>query len=178
MTTAAQTLLEGQYIADPIHSTFGFAVGYQGVSVFRGTLAEGTGSLNDGHIEGVAQVESISIRAPEQFREYVLGPEFFDAVHHPEVRFASSRLDLRDDQTAVVDGELTIKGATRPVQATGTWAPPAADAFGAQRGHLHLETRVDRTEFGLMWEVKLPSGGKALANEVTVTVDLSLTEQG
>jgi polyisoprenoid-binding protein YceI len=176
MSTATSPFA-GTYAADPVHSSFGFAVRYQGVSVFRGTLSDVSATLTDGRLEGAAKVESISIRTPEQFRAHVLSGEFFDAESHPEVTFASNDLDLRDDGTAVVDGELTIKGITRPVQAAGTWIPAAADAFGSTRGHLELEAVVDRTEFDMNWNAPLPTGGKALANEVTLTVDLSLIEQ-
>jgi len=62
------------------------------------------------------------------------------------------------------------------VTATGTWAPPSADAFGNTRAHLHLETVVDRTAFGLNWNMPLPAGGNALANDVTLTVDLALVQ--
>ena len=125
--------LAGTYAADPVHSSFGFAVRYQGVSIFRGTLDEVTATLADGRLEGTAQVESISIRTPEQFRAHVLSEEFFDAANHPTVTFTSTDLDLREDGTAVVAGELTIKGITNPVTATGTWIAPAADAFGNTR---------------------------------------------
>src|SRR5215204_5280822 len=113
------TTLAGTYVADPIHSSFGFAVRYQGVSIFRGTLNDVTASLVDDRLLGTAQVESISIRTPEQFRAHVLSEEFFDAANHPEVTFTSNDLDLREDGTAVVAGELTIKGITRPVEAAG-----------------------------------------------------------
>jgi polyisoprenoid-binding protein YceI len=76
-----------------------------------------------------------------------------------------------------VAGELTIRGITRPVDATGTWIAPAADAFGNRRGHLNLEAVVDRTEFDMNWNMALPSGGNVLANDVTLTVELSLVEQ-
>jgi len=176
MSTTA-TPLAGSYAADPIHSSFGFAVRYQGVSLFRGTLSEVSATLTDGRLEGTAQVESISIRTPEQFRAHVLSEEFFDAANHPQVTFTSIDLDLREDGTAEVRGELTIKGITNPVTATGTWTAPATDAFGNTRGHLNLEAVIDRTQFNMNWNMPLPSGGNALANEVTLTVDLSLTEQ-
>jgi polyisoprenoid-binding protein YceI len=175
MTTA--TTLAGTYAADPVHSSFGFAVRYQGVSLFKGTLDQVDAKLVDGRLEGAAKVESISIRTPEQFRAHVLSPEFFDAANHPEVTFASSDLDLREDGTVTVNGELTIKGITRPIEAAGTWIAPAPDAFGSTRGHLELEAQIDRTEFDMNWNAPLPSGGKALANEVTLTVELSLVEQ-
>jgi polyisoprenoid-binding protein YceI len=175
--SSTTTPLTGNYVADPVHSSFGFSVRYQGVSLFRGTLSEVAATLADGRLEGAAKVESISIRTPEQFRAHVLSAEFFDAENHPEVKFTSSQLDLREDGTATVDGELTIKGITRPVHATGTWTAPAPDAFGNTRGHLNLEAVVDRTEFDMNWNAPLPSGGKALAHEVTLTVDMSLIEQ-
>ncbi len=177
MATATTPLLASNYNADPVHSSFGFAVRYQGVSLFKGTLDGVAATLTDGRIEGTAQVESISIRTPDQFRQHVLSAEFFDAANHPEVTFTSNDLDLREDGTATVAGELTIKGITRPVEATGTWIAPAADAFGNTRGHLNLEAVVDRTEFDMNWNLPLPSGGKALANEVTISVELSLVEQ-
>ena len=175
--STATTPLSGTYVADPVHSSFGFAVRYQGVSLFRGTLSDVTAQLSAGRLDGTAKVESISIRTPDQFRAHVLSAEFFDAENHPEVRFVSSDLELGEDGTAKVAGELTIKGITRPVEATGTWTAPAPDAFGSTRGHLQLEAVVDRTEFDMNWNAPLPSGGKALANEVTLTVDVSLTEQ-
>jgi polyisoprenoid-binding protein YceI len=176
MTTATQPFA-GTYAADPVHSSFGFAVRYQGVSLFKGTLSEVDAELVDGQLEGIAKVESISIRTPEQFRAHVLSAEFFDAENHPEVKFASSDIDLADDGTAKVQGELTIKGITRPVAAAGSWVAPAPDAFGSTRGHLNLEAQIDRTEWDMNWNMALPSGGNVLANEVTLTVELSLVEQ-
>jgi len=175
--SSTTTPFAGTYTADPVHSSFGFAVRYQGVSLFRGSLDEVAATLSDGRLEGAAKVESISIRTPEQFRAHVLSPEFFDAANHPEVTFTSSSLALREDGTADLDGELTIKGITRPVHATGTWIEPAGDAFGNARGHLNLEAVIDRTQFDMNWNLPLPSGGSALANEVTITVELSLLEQ-
>ena len=177
MGATTTTPLSGTYTADPVHSSFGFAVRYQGVSVYKGTLEDVAATLADGRLEGIAKVESISIRQPEQFRAHVLSPEFFDAANHPEVRFVSTALDLREDGAAVVKGELTIKGITNPVEATGTWTAPAADAFGNSRGHLQLEAVVDRTQWDMNWNMALPSGGNVLENDVTLTVDLSLVEQ-
>ena len=174
---ATTTPLSGAFTADPVHSSFGFAVTYQGVSIYRGTLTDVTASLSGGRLEGTAKVDSISIVRPEQFRAHVLGPDFFDASEHPEVRFASTDLDLREDGTATVTGELTIRGVARPVEATGTWTAPAADVMGNARGHLHLDAVVDRTDWGMTWNMALPTGGNVLANDVTLTVDLSLIEQ-
>lgn len=170
-------VVSGTYLADPVHSSFGFSVQYQGVSVYRGTFEEVEAKLTDGRLEGVAQVESVSIRNPAQFRAHVMSPEFFDAEKHAEIRFSSSELDLGDDGTATVAGDLTIKGITRPVQATGSFTPPATDAFNNVRAHLRLEAVVDRTEYDIHWNMALPTGGQALGNDVTLTIELSLIEE-
>jgi polyisoprenoid-binding protein YceI len=59
-------------------------------------------------------------------------------------------------------------------QTDGTWTAPGPDAFGSTRGHLNLEAQIDRTAFGMNWNMPLPSGGDALANQVTPVVELSL----
>ena len=175
MTTA--TTLQGTYTADPVHSSFGFAVRYQGVSLFKGTLDEVDAKLVDGTLEGAAKVESISIRTPEQFRAHVLSAEFFDAANHPTVDFRSNDIEINEDGTAKVDGELTIKGITRPITAAGTWIAPEGDAFGNTRGHLNLEAQIDRTQYDMNWNAPLPNGGSALADDITITVDAALIAQ-
>lgn len=183
MTTATtdRKALEGTYVADPTHSTFGFAVTYQGVSLFRGTLDEVEAQVvatEDGvSLDGAAKVESISIRSPQQFRDHVVyGDDFFAAGEHPEVRFSAASADLADDGKATVEGELTIKGISRPVTARGSWRPPVEAGFGITRAHLELEAVIDRTDFGLTWNMDLPGGGKALANDVTLSVDVALVD--
>ena len=180
MSVSSPTLA-GTYTADPIHSSFAFAVRYMGVSTFRGTLddvqvnVEASG--DEIQIDGTAKVESISIRTPEQFRAHVLSDDFFAAEKHPEVTFRSTSVQLHEDGRADVEGELTIKGVTRPATATGTWVAPAEDAMGNTRAHLHLEATLNRHDFGISWNAPLPKGGNALADEVTLTIDAALVAQ-
>lgn len=177
MSTPTAAPMIGTYNADPVHSSLGFSVPYQGVSVFRGMLTEVEAKLVDGRLEGTAPVESISITAPETFRAHVLSAEFFDVKAHPEVKFVSTALDVQEDGRARISGDLTIKGVTKSVRATGTWTAPATDAFGNTRANLALEAVIDRTEWGINWNAPLPSGGSALGNEVTLTISLSLVEE-
>ena len=177
MTTAVQPFT-GTYAADPIHSSFGFAVEYSGRGKFRGTLDDVTATLTAGDdglaLEGAAKVESISIHNPPQFRAHVLGPEFFDSENHPEVTFSSSSIDLADDGAARLVGELTIAGDTRPVEIAGTWTEPIPAAGGGMRAGLELATTIDRRDFGFEWQMSLPNGSDALAYEVTLEVSLAL----
>jgi len=177
MSTPTATSTIGSYNADPVHSSLGFSIPYQGVSVFRGTLTEVDAKLVDGRIEGTAPVESISITTPEAFRAHVLSAEFFDAYAHPELKFVSTALEIQEDGRVRISGDLTIKGVTHPVHATGTWTAPATDAFGNTRANLALEAVIDRTEWGMNWNAPLPSGGNALGNEVTLTIALSLVAE-
>jgi polyisoprenoid-binding protein YceI len=180
MTTAVQPFA-GTYHADPVHSSFGFAVEYSGTGKFRGTLDDVSATLTVGDdglsLEGAARVESISIRQPEMFRAHVLGPEFFDAENHPEVEFKSTKVELSEDGTARIDGELTIAGTTRPVAAAGTWREPVPAAGGGLRGGLEVATVIDRRDFGFEWQMELPNGSDALAYDVTLEVNLLLLQK-
>ena len=177
MTATATQPLAGTYTADLVHSSFGFAVRYMGVSTFRGTLDEVAATLVAGPegvvLEGSAEVASISIHTPEAFREHVLAADFFDVARHPRVAFRSTRVQLADHGRAVLDGELTIRDTTLPVHAEGSWAPEA-ETLSGRRAHLTLETTIDRTAYGISWNAELPTGGKALANDVTLTIELAL----
>jgi polyisoprenoid-binding protein YceI len=92
------------------------------------------------------------------------------------VRFEGSRL-TRDGDKATLEGEITIKGITKPATLTGTITGPAIDHFGAKRVGFKLETVIDRTEFDIKWNMPLPNGEPALANEVTLKADLTLVAQ-
>lgn len=181
MPTQTQQL-DGTFVADPVHSTFQFSVNHMKVSSFRATFGDvraqmvaGDGSVS---LEGRARVDSISIRNPLEFREHVVnGGDFFDAANHPEIAFRSAAVELADDDTVSLDGELELRGVTRPLQATGTIAPPVEDPFGNTRTALELTATVDRREWGMDWQMPLPKGGEALGWDVQLTVHLELIRQ-
>jgi len=76
------------------------------------------------------------------------------------------------------EGEITIKGVTRPATLTGTIVGPVADPYGNERYGLELETTIDRTQFGILWNAQMPDGSQALADEVTLKAELSLVKAG
>ena len=155
--------LTGSFDADRTHSSFQFAIRHMKVSTFRASFGDVDARLvadaSGPRLEGAARVESISIRDPPEFREHVVrGAEFFDADNHPEIRFRSARVELADDGTAMVDGELTIRGVSRPITATGTYERPIEDPFGLQRAALELRAVLDRRDWGMAWQAPLPGG--------------------
>jgi polyisoprenoid-binding protein YceI len=172
----------GTYRAQPLPSSFAFAVRHSGVFWYRGSLSDVAATLRgDGAgdalaLEGSARVDSISIVEPSAMRANVLGPDFFDAERHPEITFRSTAVRLADDGRAEVDGELTIRGVTRPVGASGHYAPPRPSSFGEIAG-LQLRTSFDRREFGFDWQMELPGGGNAVGWDVELDIDLLLTRE-
>jgi polyisoprenoid-binding protein YceI len=177
MSEVAVQPFTGTYRAQPEPSTFAFAVRHSGVFRFRGSFSDVTATLRgEGDVlelEGSARVDSISVAEPAAMRASVLGPEFFDAEHHPDITFRSTAISLDGDGLVAVEGELTMRGVTRPITGTGRYAAPRQAAFGEVAG-LQLETTVDRREFGFNWQQKLPGGGDAVGWDVEVDIDLLL----
>src|SRR4051794_20971978 len=178
MSSVAAQPFTGTYRAQPLPSSFAFAVRHSGVFWYRGSLSDVAATLRDEGgdlaLEGTARVESISVVEPAAMRASVLGPEFFDAKRHPEMTFRSTDVRLAGDGRAEVDGELTIRGVTRQVSARGQYAPPRPSSFGEVAG-LQLETSFDRRDFGFDWQMELPGGGDAVGWDVELTIDLLLT---
>ncbi|HWE08457.1 MAG TPA: YceI family protein [Solirubrobacteraceae bacterium] len=172
------TPLSGTYAADPVHSNFGFAIKFMGSSTFKGTLDKVTAKLDAAPhgvtLTGAAEIQSISIRTPEQFRAHVLSDEFFAAEAYPQIMFTSDDVSLGVDGTATIEGKLTIKDTTQPVTAHGTWGPTTTDPLGKTRAHLALEATINRRDYGINWNAPLPNGGSVLADDVVITVELPL----
>lgn len=175
MTTATlQQVPTGTFKLDPVHASFGFTVKHNGVSTFRGQFEQVDASLQDGVLSGIAQVNSVKTAIP-QLGEHLLSPEFFNASETPTITFRSSEIRLGEDGSAEVDGELTIRGATKPITAKGTYGH-GAGLGGGQVVGFDLQTSLDRRDYGLHWQAPLPRGGEALGWEVSLQVHLELTE--
>jgi polyisoprenoid-binding protein YceI len=179
MPTATR-IADGTYTADTAHSSFQAGVRHMGVGSFRTSFSDLDARLvaDDAgtRLEGRVRVESIAIQNPPEFRAHVLAEDFFDAAGHPEVTFSSSRLELRDDGSAELEGELVIKGIAKPLTATGTWQEPQEDLGGGLRAALDLRAVVDRRDWDMSWQAALPKGGDALGWDVTLEVHLELAK--
>jgi len=181
VSTATQPI-SGIFTADPIHSSFQFAVKHMKVATFRAGFDEVDARLATGDdgiaLEGRAKVESVSVTNPPELREHLVNStDFFDAGNHPEIVFTSTDVDLADDGSATVAGELTIKGITKPITATGTYQAPVQDPYGGVRSAIELTATLDRRDWDLNWQAPLPSGDDVLAWDVTLSVNLELVQQ-
>jgi polyisoprenoid-binding protein YceI len=178
-TYAQRTVPAGKWAADRTHSSATFEVGHLGVSTFRGAVKDFDATLEVGdgsfELDGRARVESFDVDEPN-LKGHLLSPEFFDAERHPEIRFQASEL-VETDEGIVVNGELEIRGTSKPVAAHAEVGEPGVGPDGVERVSLELSTTIDRTEYGLGWNMDLPNGGKALANDVGLTVILELVRE-
>jgi polyisoprenoid-binding protein YceI len=107
----------------------------------------------------------------------VAGADFFDAGAHPLITFRSTDVELRVDGAATVSGELTIRGASSQVRASGVYQQPRQDPSGAYRLGLELRTTVDRRIWGMNWQLPLPDGTDAVGWEVEITAQLELVRK-
>jgi len=175
MTTAVlQQIPACSYELDPVHSSFGFTVKHNGVSSFRGQFEQVDASLRDGVLTGTVQVDSVKTAIP-QLKDHLLSPEFFNAAETPTITFRSTDIRLGEDGSAEVDGELSIRGVTKPVIAKGTYGRGTGLRGGEVVG-FDLEAAVDRRDYGLNWQAPLPGGGDALGWQVTLQVHLELAK--
>jgi polyisoprenoid-binding protein YceI len=172
-TDNVQARLAGTWKFVPVHSSANFSVKYL-VAHFRGRFEELDASLTDSVLAGNAKVSSVSVKDPTLVG-HLLAPDFFDAERFPEISFISTVLGI-DGDTLELDGELTLKGVTKPVHVTGTINGPTDDFAGNTRLGFTLETTIDRTDFGVDWNAELPKGGRALSNDVTLVTELEFVK--
>jgi polyisoprenoid-binding protein YceI len=173
----ATTIPAGTYKDDGVHSAATFAVKHMVVSTFRGRFEDFTAELvvdesGKAVLNGTVKADTIVVK-DENLAAHLKSPEFFDTERYPEILFASTLVRTEGDEL-VVDGELTIKGHTRPIEARGTITEPVVTFGDVEKIGVELEATVDRTEYGLNWNAPLPKGGFALNNDVKLIVSLEL----
>jgi len=173
-TTETQAVPTGTWTVDKVHSDVGFAVDYL-AGTFTGSFSDFDAEVSDGVLKGSAKDASVQVKDPN-LEQHLQSPDFFDAERNPELTFESKSID-RDGDNVKIDGEITIKGHTEPVEITGVISDPIDDPYGGTRFGLKAEAKVDRDKFGVSWNNPLPSGEPALSNEVTIIVELQLSKQ-
>ena len=177
MSATTPSTLTGSWVADPIHSTAEFTIKHMVVSTFRTSFKTVEATLDadgdDIRLTGDVPVESIDIQQPD-FRGHVLSPDFFDAESHPNITFVSTAFRRGEGDALEVDGDLTVKGVTKPVKAEGIIVGPHENIAGKEVVGIELQTTVNKNDFGLNWNAPLPKGGFAIGDDVTLSVHLEL----
>ncbi|MFY9487069.1 MAG: YceI family protein [Solirubrobacterales bacterium] len=168
----------GSWSIDKVHSTVRFEVEHNSASTYRGSFSDIDASLDYGddgaQIKGSVKVDSISIE-DEQLRGHILSAEFFDAERYPTLDFVSKEFAVENGEL-VVSGDLTVRGETNPVTVRGTIGEPFTNLAGSTSIAVRLSTQIDRTQYGLDWQMQLPNGNEVLGNDVNVEVELELVQ--
>jgi polyisoprenoid-binding protein YceI len=168
----------GTWKSDPTHSSASFAVKHMVVATFRGRFENFDATLtvdeDSAELAGTVDARSLVVK-DENLQAHLGAPDFFDLERYPEIEFRSTQIRREGDEL-IVDGALTIKGNTHPVEARGTIAGPAVTLGDLPKLGITLDTVIDRTQYGLNWNAPLPKGGFAVENEVKLTVELELAQ--
>ncbi|HSI96795.1 MAG TPA: YceI family protein [Gaiellaceae bacterium] len=167
--TSAAVVPTGKWAIDPVWSSLEFEVKKLGLMTVKGRVPGFTGTIRGGEdpsIEGSVDVSSITT-FDETRDGHLQSPDFFDVARYPTLRFESTSVDVSGDEL-MVEGELTIKGVTRHVDLRGVFVGSGVDPMGNDRIGVELWTTIDRTEFGLDWNARLPGGGLLLPNDVVL----------
>jgi polyisoprenoid-binding protein YceI len=175
-TLSLDAIPAGTYNVDPVHSNVGFEVRHMGIATVRGAFRKFSGTIDatgDAPVlKGTVEVASVDTNDPQR-DGHLASPEFFDAEHQPEITFNATAGEPADGNQVRLDGEITIKGITKPIELTGVVAEGGADPWGNQRIGLELSGQIDRREFDLKWNQTLPNGNLLVSNEVKLLVSVS-----
>jgi polyisoprenoid-binding protein YceI len=169
LTESRTALPTGTWALDLVHSTIGFELPYL-AGTFRGQFTDVEAKLTTESLRGSARVASIDVK-DENLAAHLQSPDFFDAERYPELSFESRDLESENGRL-IARGDITIRGITKPLELSGTLSEPLTDAYGRDRVGIRLETTVDRTEFGINWNMPLPSGEPSLPNDVKLVAEL------
>jgi polyisoprenoid-binding protein YceI len=172
--TSATVIPSGTWSIDPVWSSLEFEVKKLGLVTLKGRVPGFSGTIEGGEAPSISgTVDTSTIVTFDETRDgHLQSPDFFDTQRYPELRFESTSVETRGDEL-VVEGELTIKNVTKPVELRGSFVGAGVDPYGNDRIGIELSGTIDRTEFGLAWNAPLPGGGFLLPNDVLLRANFA-----
>lgn len=169
---------------DPVHSTVEYVVAHLGMPTFRGKFKtmEGTITLdeeNPVNSSVTATIEAASMDIPgDRFYGHIAGADFFDIENHPKITFTSTGVEKVSDTRWNINGDLTIKGNTRPVTLDTEFLGQAVHPFSKKHyAAFEASTNIDRTDFGIKWNVPMDNGMKYVGERVKVSLIIEAVKQ-
>jgi polyisoprenoid-binding protein YceI len=176
----AVTLPAGTWSVDPVHSSIGFEVKHFGISTFRGrftgyqgTIVTGDGTLE--RVEGRVDVASIDVR-DEQLAGHLQSEDFLDAANHPSIAFASTGVREAEDGYEL-DGELTIRGVTKPVTLAVQVDGAGEDPYGGYRLSVVGSGEIDRFDYGIPFNARTPNGALVAGEKVRLVLTVEAVKE-
>ena len=180
LTLTAQTT---QWNVDALHSKIGFSVTHMMVSETEGTfdvyeavLLADKEDFSDLNVEFKIETTSVNTRN-ERRDNHLRAPDFFDAEKFPNIIFKSTSVKKGEGDKLYITGDLTIRDVTKQVTFEGDYKGTIEkDGFGLTRAGLFVKTTINRQDFGVVYNGKIPAGGTFLSDDVDILCKLSLTK--
>jgi polyisoprenoid-binding protein YceI len=166
----------GTWDIDPSHSTVGFSVRHMMVSKLRGYFRDFTGEIvtaedpTRSSVTATIDLSSIDTRQ-EQRDAHIRSADFFDVDNHPQMTFRSTGV-RPDGADWFVDGELIIKGNTRPVTLALEVNGFGPDAYGGTRAGFSATTEINRNDFGVDIKMPMDGGGVVVGDKISIELEI------
>lgn len=178
--TTATRPSAGTWNIDPVHSTIGFAVRHLMVSKVRGTFDRFSGAIQiaeDGSAAVRAEIAVDSVNTRNEQRDaHLRAADFFDVEQYPTATFVSTGL-RRDGEDYLLDGDLTIKGITKPVTLNMEFNGVSPGMGHGEVAGFGASVVLSRREFGVDIDLPLETGGAVVGDKVTLTLDIEAVKQ-
>ena len=169
---------------DPDHSNVGFKVRHLMVSNVKGSFDRhsGTVDINDkditkSKVEVTIDTASINTNVPKR-DEHLRSADFFDVAKYPTMTFVSKKVAKAGKDRLKVTGDLTLHGVTRQVvlDVDGP-SLESKDPWGNIRRGATASTKINRKDFGLVWNAALETGGVAVGEEIAINLEIELIKK-
>jgi polyisoprenoid-binding protein YceI len=174
---AVQLPVPGTWEIDPSHSTVGAVARHLMVSKVRGRFNSFSGQVTIGETPAkssvVATIDASSIDTAEPRRdEHLRSADFLDAENYPTLEFRSTSVEQTGEVSLRMDGDLTIRGVTRPVSLDVSYLGLITDPFGNNKAVFSAETEIDREEWGMTWNAALETGGVLVGKKLKIELEI------
>jgi polyisoprenoid-binding protein YceI len=166
----------GTYLLDAAHKRVGFVARHLMVSKVRGQFAEATATITiaeDPLQSGVtASITTASIETGVVDRDnHLRSGDFFEAEKYPTIDFKSTGIKSHAGAEFVLDGELTIKGVTKPVELVVEFEGATTSPYGQSVFGFSASTEIDREDWGLTYNMVLESGGVMIGKKIKIEIE-------
>jgi polyisoprenoid-binding protein YceI len=180
MSNSAKT----KWVIDPAHSEISFKVKHLMISNVKGVFKEFSGTaVTTGddfltpEIEFNLNPASVDTGAADR-DGHLKSADFFEVEKYPSLTFKGSSAKKSDDKgNYVLNGELTIKGITKPVKLNVEFAGTMKDPWGNQKAGYSVTGKINRKDWGLNWNSALEAGGVLVSEEVNILCEVQLLKQ-
>jgi polyisoprenoid-binding protein YceI len=172
------------YDIDPAHSSAQFSVRHMMISNVKGEFTKVSGTVTyDPDDPGASKVEATidvaSLHTRDEQRDgHLKSADFFDAANFPEIKFVSKSVAPHGDDELLVKGDMTIHGVTKEVtlHVEGP-TPEMKDPWGNVKAGATAAAKINRKDFGLVWNVALETGGLLVGEDVAISLEVELTRR-